>query len=117
MPQFDFNLLSVSALTNASKIAINFFPDHFLIQEIPSKRTIGRGKTLEGLYVLDSSSTEFDLLKSHFMAYANKVSIQTWHNRLGHLSPKCLDLLKDQLDCNKSSFTPHSPCYICPLAK
>ena len=75
---------------------------------------IGKVKKLEGLYVLDitkpSSSTD---------AHINTVSIsfQTWHNRLGHLSSKCLDKLKDKLHCNVSKFSINSPCFICPLAK
>lgn len=31
VPQFKFNLLSVSALTYGSKLTVSFFPDHFII--------------------------------------------------------------------------------------
>lgn len=45
------------------------------------------------------------------------VSVQAWHNRLGHLPSKCFDKLKEQLYYNAPKFPIHSPCYVCPLAK
>ena len=50
-------------------------------------------------------------------AYVNKVSVHVWHNRLGHLSDKRLDVLKNQLNCDISKSSEATPCYICPLAK
>ena len=64
------------------------------------------------LNLLYTSSSQKDTAAT----YVNKVSVSTWHNRLGHLSSRILDLLKHQLNydfsiCNKG------PCYICPMAK
>ena len=72
---------------------------------------IGKGKRVQDLYVLDMNNSEF----YGQPIVCNNVSVQTWQNRLGHFSPKCFDLLKNQLQCNKTSST--VPCYICPLAK
>lgn len=46
----------------------------------------------------------------------NKVTSHSWHHRLGHLSFKRLEFLKDQLHFKgeKNGITPY---YICPLAK
>ena len=37
IPQFQFNLLSVSALTTSSPLMFTFFNDHFVIQELHQK--------------------------------------------------------------------------------
>ncbi|KAL5563154.1 hypothetical protein UlMin_032901 [Ulmus minor] len=112
IPQFKFNLMSVSALTKELQFTINFFPDYFIIQEINSKKMIGKGDKLEDLYVLDSST-----LLPQSTAYVNSVSARLWHNRLGHLSFKKLDCLRSHLDLDSTRYNKADPCYICPLAK
>lgn len=42
LPEFKFNLLYVGLLSD-SGFAFSFFPDHFLIQEILTMKTIGKG--------------------------------------------------------------------------
>ena len=54
LPNFSFNLLSVSKLTRALNCCISFFPDHCLFQDLTTKRIIGRGHVSKGLYMLDS---------------------------------------------------------------
>ena len=56
-------------------------------------------------------------MNSQSIVYVNKVSAHVWHNRLGHLSDKRLDVLKNQLNCDISKSHDDTPCYICPLAK
>ena len=110
VPQFHFNLISDSALTKTTHLIFPFFPDCFTIKETQSQRMIGKGNTLEGLYVLDTT-------KFSSTIHVNLVSVQTWHNRLGHLSSKYFDKLRDKLSCTNVKFSNNSPCYICPLAK
>lgn len=117
VPQFKFNLLFVSALTIVSQLTVNFFPYHFTIQDLISKRMIGKGDKLEDLYVLDANSSNGSLLNVQSVAYVNKVSIQLWYNRLGHLSNRKLDTLRHQLSCDSTKSHSSTPCYICPLAK
>ena len=69
VPQFKFNLLSVSALTNGSQLTVNFLPDCFIIQELRSKKVIGKGEKFEDLYVLDAIT-----LNSLSTIYDNNVS-------------------------------------------
>lgn len=45
----------------------------------------------------------------------NNITSQTWHNRLGHLSFKRLESLKNKL--SYTSYNKNMPCCICPLAK
>ena len=52
LPQFFFNLISVSKLTRTVNCSISFFPDYCLIQDISTKWIIGRGREYESLYIL-----------------------------------------------------------------
>ena len=110
VPQFHFNLISVSAIAKTINLIFHFFPDCFTIKETQSQRMIGKGNMLEGLYVLDTTNFSSTI-------HVHLVSAQTWHNRLGHISSKCFDKLRDKLSCTDVNFSTHFPCYICPLAK
>ena len=44
LPQFSFNLISVSKFTRTHHCNISFFPNHCLIQDLLTKRIIGRGR-------------------------------------------------------------------------
>lgn len=117
IPQFRFNLLSVSSLATASKMIFTFHHDHFTIQENYTKRMIGRGKRLGDLYILDSEQSATKFNDSPSTANINHVDVQTWHSRLGHLSDQALIHMEDKLHCNVSKIHKNKPCYICPLAK
>ena len=82
IPQFKFNLLSVSALTNGSKLIINFLHDCFIIQDINSQRMIGKGLKFEDLYVLDTTTL-------------NSVSTSCVNNVSTHVC--IINILKQQL--------------------
>lgn len=73
---------------------------------------IGRGSIVQDLYVLDTKGSN-----SVSKAFVGFVSARVWHNRLGHLSFKRLDVLKDHLLYDTGKLNKHLPCYICPLAK
>ena len=53
LPNFSFNLMSVSKLTQALKCYISFFPDFYLFQDLMTKQVIGRSHESGGLYILD----------------------------------------------------------------
>ena len=53
LPNFSFNLMSVSKLTRTLKCYISFFPDFCLFQDLMTKQIIGRGREFKGLYILD----------------------------------------------------------------
>lgn len=69
---------------------------------------IGKGSVINNLYVLDATPTSSPTLS---------VSVVTWHSRLGNLSNKRLDLLKNDIHCNSSVLNKCNPCYVCPKAK
>ena len=84
LPQFSFNLISVSKLTRTLNCSISFFPNYCLIQELSTKRIISRGRESEGLYILDTK-----VPKS--VACSGVVTPFELHCRLGHPT---LSLLK-----------------------
>ncbi|XP_012831557.1 PREDICTED: uncharacterized protein LOC105952539 [Erythranthe guttata] len=113
VPEFQFNLLSVSALLSKPHEFITFGFQSFVIQD-KLMQMIGMGKRLQGLYVLEPvlsapySSTQIS---------CNKVSVssQTWHNRLGHLPFSKLAILKDCISL--PTVLNSTCCHVCSLAK
>ena len=78
---------------------------------------IGKGNKIGDLYLFYVNNNNSALSSSQSITSINNVDVHIWHSRLGHLSNKRLNLLKDQLHCNTSKLHTHNPCYICPLAK
>ena len=56
LPQFSFNLIYVCKLTRTLNQSISFFHDYFLIQDLSTKRIIGRGCEFGGLYILETEA-------------------------------------------------------------
>ena len=92
-------------------LTVQFFPDHCVLQETKSLKLIGKGSQFANLYIFKTSS-QLDISST----FINHISASTWHNRLGHLSNKCLNTLKHALPCD-FSIHEHASCYVCPLAE
>lgn len=83
VPQFPFNLLSVSQLTKSLHCSITFSPSSCVFQDLRTKKVIGSGHERNGLYYLD-------LGVSH-TALSTTVSPLQWHYyQLGHPSLQIL---------------------------
>ena len=98
VPQFQFNLLSVSALTQSHKYSTNFLSHSCLIQDHSQAKMIGIGRRHGNLYVLDFSSLvsqSFDM--STTCNNFSSSPIELWHYRLGHPSYAKIHTLKDDL--------------------
>ena len=54
LPQFSFNLIFASKLTRTINCSISFFTNYCLMQDLSTKRIIGRGSESAGLYILDT---------------------------------------------------------------
>lgn len=106
VPNFKFNLLSISQLTRDSNCSVTFYPSHCILQDLSTKEEIGRGHEHAGLYYLEMTSP---------VCFTHSIPIfQLWHQRLGHLSVDKQRILKSSLSCGfDSSFH----CNVCPLAK
>ena len=53
LPDFSFNLISLSKLIRMLNCSITFFPDYCLILNLTTKRVFGRGHESGGLYILE----------------------------------------------------------------
>lgn len=113
VPSFKSNLLSISKLTRDSRLSISFFLDYFTLNDSSHTTMIGKGRRLDDLYVLHPK----DMLDYVAPAYQNKVSLQIWRNRLGHMSDQRLAMLNKQLHCGDLRNKIHTSCYVCPRAK
>ena len=90
LPQFSFNLIYVSKLTRTLNCSILFFHDHCLIQDLSTKRIIGRGREFGDLYMLETK-----VPKS--VACSKVVTPFELHCRPGHPSLSMLKKLYPQL--------------------
>lgn len=125
VPNFKFNLLSISALTYNNSISVLFSSDTclifpfnpftFLLQERTPVFTIGKGSLHRNLYVLQSP--EAHPLHQTSSNNVFQVSSEVWHQRLGHPSPSKLQTLSKLLAIPNGKTSLESICKVCPLAK
>ncbi|XP_077215980.1 uncharacterized protein LOC143850645 [Tasmannia lanceolata] len=109
VPSFNFNLISVSKLTQYSNCSITFFSDSCVIQDRSLRTMIGAGKEMNGLY-------HFFLPKqSESYSAALASSFDLWHKRMEHLSNNHLNFLAKYVSDISISHPTHYD--VCPLAK
>ncbi|KAE8733468.1 hypothetical protein F3Y22_tig00001120pilonHSYRG00022 [Hibiscus syriacus] len=109
MQDFQFNLLSVSALLKFSDLSVLFCKTDCLIQDL--HQVIGRGELGQGLYLLQMSSFKTNVSCNNVYS----ILPSDWHNRLGHPSLHVMNLLKDVLALKNVKMK--DSCQIFPLAK
>nr|XP_016489384.1 PREDICTED: uncharacterized protein LOC107809293 [Nicotiana tabacum] len=84
VPEFPVNLLSVSAITKKLNYSVEFFPDHYVFQNLQTTKRIGSGTLHDDLYwidgIRDSSQAFFGGNKD-----VNQEIIR-WHRELGQPS-------------------------------
>lgn len=110
VPEFKFNLLSVTRLTKDLSCSISFFPNFCTLQDFYSGKVIGIGREHNGLYMLKD---EVPAVIGGTIKPDNHIDL--WHIRLGHPSLKAMQhilSLKDHTDVRR-----HNNCQTCPLAK
>lgn len=110
IPDFRFNLISVGYLLNTSSFLIHFSRHSFEIQDTTTKKMIGKGNKIEGLFVLQN-------LLPDTAASVNQIGFQIWHRRLGHPSMPVIKSLESVLPMNFTGSSTTVPCHICHLAK
>ena len=85
VPSLATKLISVSQLTKDQNCVVLMFPDHYVIQDILTKRIIGHGTRRDGLYYLDEVKTGSNyIVRGDHISTKNKIWV--WHKRLGHPS-------------------------------
>ncbi|XP_019256000.1 PREDICTED: uncharacterized protein LOC109234449 [Nicotiana attenuata] len=95
VPDFKFNLLSVSKLTRDLSCSVTFFPDFYMFQDLYSGRVMGIGREHNGLYLLKENITvaaaSFFMSKGAEGFFMSKgAEGELWHLRLGHASLKSM---------------------------
>jgi hypothetical protein len=81
VPQASKSLISVNRLACDNNAFLEFYPNHFLIEEQGTKRTLLKGRCEGGLYPLKFRMSSN---KQGFGVF--KPSASLWHSRLGHAS-------------------------------
>ncbi|WVZ14716.1 hypothetical protein V8G54_012282 [Vigna mungo] len=88
LPQFNFNLISVSKLTTVHNCQLIFLDNQCFIPDRHSKRMIGIVDAQDGLYTLKTSVSSINT------TICNKEAIDIWHYRLGHPSHDRLHVMQ-----------------------
>jgi transposase InsO family protein len=104
VPGFPFNLLSISKITKALNCSVSFYPSLCIFQDLKTRRMIGMGHEVDGLYYLD--------LAPPSRALQSSTSALQWHCRLGHPS---LSTLKHQVPSLRHQLV--VSCEACQLSK
>lgn len=119
VPSFDFNLLSISQLTQDLSCYVVFLSGLCYIQDLCSWRTIGLAEQQGSFYHLKSGYCNLNVahhISSNSVPKSCNISSNNlWHYRLGHMSFTMLKIL--QTDNSAIFFSDSSPSEICPLAK
>nr|ABD32757.1 Integrase, catalytic region [Medicago truncatula] len=116
-PTFNLNLISVSKMCKSLSCFVNFSTDSCIIQELSTKRMIGLGENIHGLYRLVVSADSFqspshrfnnnlfvscnNVSQSHFIVIPNSA---LWHYRMGHLSHQRLSHMQSFLSISSAKF-------------
>nr|XP_016510923.1 PREDICTED: uncharacterized protein LOC107828175 [Nicotiana tabacum] len=117
IPEFKYNLLSISQLTKELQCMVAFFPDFCIFQDLYSGQVKGIGKEKHGLYILqgglsqDSSATSINKC-AHAASLNNSIDI--WHWRLEHAPIDVIRKLDALSTLNKGPQYGHSSCVYTP---
>lgn len=115
VPQFSFNLLSVTQATSRLPCSFRFSNHSCCIQALPSMKMMGTAKVFNGLYVLELSVLPTPSPSTKVFAVTSVSPASLWHHRLGHLSDSRLKSLYSNI--SSSPFVANLPCKTCHLAK
>ncbi|XP_050211525.1 uncharacterized protein LOC126661707 [Mercurialis annua] len=89
IPNFSFNLISTSQLTNTKRHYVLLYYNHCFIQDLQTSKIIGLAKKVDGLYHLVQPQITADDSSVKIAASTFNLPVgnsQLWHYRLGHLS-------------------------------
>ncbi|XP_075103743.1 uncharacterized protein LOC142178311 [Nicotiana tabacum] len=99
VPDFQYNLLSVSKETRELHCMARFYPDFYIFQDLSSGKVKGIGREKDDLYLLVSqphtrNGTEEKTVTQRLCAQVEK-DVLLWHRRLAHASGNSLKKLFD----------------------
>jgi len=120
IPEFKFNLLSVSVLTKTLQSKVSFTSDECMIQALTKELMLGKGSQVGNLYILnlDKSLVDVSSFPGKSVCSSVKNESEMWHKRLGHPSFAKIDTLSDVLMLPKQKINKDSShCHVCHLSK
>ena len=106
-PKYHLNLLSIGCLVKSLNCSVTFYASHCLFQDLNTRKTIGGGVKVDGVYFLAGISSLVCAMLS------SSISPYQWHCRLGHLSTEVLKNLgllprsSDSLECEACQLGKH----------
>ena len=119
VPDFNFNLISISKLISTLHYTLIFSGDFCKIQEVSSLKMIGLAKLKEGRYHLVISKKEqLSSPRTSSVNTSTTTPVTTsnlWHFRLGHLSGNRLNILHQNFPFISKHI--NETCDVCHLAK
>jgi len=119
IPNFTFNLLSVAKLIYALSCVITFDSNGCHIQDKNSLKMIGSAEMQDRLYILRVPSYQKLQIKpiqfTHTVNFTASDLEILWHFRLGYVSNKCIDVIKNRFPFVKCS--KFCVCDVCHFAK
>ena len=117
IPCFNFNLLSVAKLIDKLSCVLTFDSNGCHIQDKITMKMIGIAKTQDRLYILRIPSYQkFQIKPLECTHTINTVNVSAsdletlWHFQLGHISNKCIDVIK-----NKFPFVKYNKSFVCDV--
>ena len=119
IPEFKFNLLSVSILTKTLNSEVSFTANDCFIQDLTQPLMIGQGSQVGNLYFLEVNNNHRTLSFRGMSYVSSVVDSITWHKRLGHPSMSKVATLSKVLNLSNSKINKdHSDaCHVCHLSK
>ena len=108
VPSFPFQLLSIGKITTTLDCLAIFSPHNVVFQDRVTRKKIGEGFLLNGLYYL---SKKFKLIKHPIASLSLLQEYQLWHLRLAHPSEPVMTKLFPNF-CK-----PSHECEICQMSK
>jgi len=118
IPEFKYNLLSVSKMTKELGCSVTFFPHFCVFQELYTGKVKAIGKKSDGLYLLlKDQITHQSCMMTEREEREKQLSkeVCVWHKRLGHVSSHILNkLFPVNSDCMNRVLNKYS---VCPYAK
>lgn len=106
-----FDLISVSQLMEENNCVMQLYVPFCVIQDRTTRTLIGLGKPVGGLLYFRNAE-----IVATAKGLTNQ-SVDLWHRRLGHLSPKVVELLGDFDFSRSSKDFSNKACEICLRAK
>ena len=101
--------MSISHVTKELNCTLLMYPDFCILQDILTRRILGRDTEKQGLYYVDEIAQTSSVMLAHG---STKQETWLWHRRLGHPSPGYFKLLYPNL-----SIPFDFSCETCVLAK